>query len=78
MINFFKEQDKLGKTWVGTMSGGHVRKEWKHCTDLNIRRDETVKEYRAFDDSKHLKMLDRYENVIDKKFAEYFRKYDSG
>ena len=68
-ITFFDKQDKLGNTWPGTMGGGHVSKEWKHCTDLNIRRDENVKEYKAFDNPKHLKMLDAYEKIVDKKFA---------
>jgi hypothetical protein len=77
-ITFFEKQDKLGNTWSGTMGGGHVKEEWKHCTDLNIRRDENIEEYKAFDNPKHLKMLDAYEKIVDKKFAAYFRKYDSG
>ena len=77
-IKFFEEQDRFGNTWAGTMGGGHVSKEWKNCTDLNIRRDETVQEYKAFDSPRHLKMLDKYEKCVDKKFAEYFRKYDAG
>jgi hypothetical protein len=77
-IKFFEEQDRSGNTWAGTMGGGHVSKEWKNCTDLNIRRDETVQEYKAFDNPRHLKMLDKYEKLVDKKFAEYFRKYDAG
>ena len=77
-IRFFEEQDRSGNTWAGTMGGGHVRKDWKHCSDLNLRRDEKVKEYKAFDSPGHLKMLEKYESIIDKKFAEYFRKYNNG
>ena len=77
-IKFFETQDKLGNTWAGTMGGGHVKKSWKNCTDLNIRRDEKVKEYKAYDNPKHLKMLKSYEKLVDNKFGEYFNKYNSG
>jgi len=77
-ISFFETQDKLGNTWAGTMGGGHVKKSWKNCTDLNIRRDEKVKELKIFDDPDHLKALDSYENIVDEKFDEYFKKYNNG
>ena len=77
-IDFFEAQDKLGNTWAGTMGGGHVKKSWKHCTDLNIRRDEKVKELKVFDDPAHLVMLARYEKIVDEKFNDYFQKYNNG
>lgn len=77
-IDFFETQDKLGNTWVGTMGGGHVKKDWKYCTDLNIRRDEKVRELKLYDDPHHLKMLNRYEKIVDEKFNDYFQKYNNG
>lgn len=77
-IRFFEAQDKLGNTWDGAMGGGHVQTSWKKCTDLNVRRDEKVKEYKAYDDAEHLKMLDSYEKIVDEKFDEYFKTYNSG
>ncbi len=77
-IRFFEKQDKLGNTWPGTMGGGHVKKSWKNCTDLNVRRDEKVKELKEFKEPAHLKMLGRYEKIVDEKFAEYFKIYNTG
>ena len=80
-IKLFEHQDSKGNTHIGQTGPGIKNKEWKDCTDLDLRKILLDKhhivgnKYLDFSTKEHIKIIKFYEKKVDEKILEYFKKY---
>ena len=74
-IEFFDKEHELGNTKPGESGGNGVRIESKDCLDLNVKLNNGPVNNEEYFSSKHKKIIDIYDDLVDEKFYEYLTHY---